>query len=68
MNDFDEADTCLKEALILFPNMLMPLAAKCNIQLNTEVASHTFFSTFAEATYVILAMKCTFSSTIIHFI
>ncbi len=52
MNNFEEADACLREALILFPSLLIPLADKCNVQLDSKVANHSFFTTFADATYV----------------
>lgn len=50
LNNLEEADKLLKEALTLFPSLLVPLAAKCSLQLNTSISSHSFFTTFAETT------------------
>lgn len=50
LNNFEEADKCLKEAIALFPSLLVPLVAKCSMQLDSSISSHTFFTVFAEAT------------------
>lgn len=39
-----KSDQYLKEALLMFPGVLMPLLDKCSIQADTQVTKHSYFS------------------------
>lgn len=42
-SDTSLADNMLQEALLMFPNVLMPLLDKCSVQIDSRVAGHSFF-------------------------
>lgn len=44
----NRADNMIQRALIMFPGVLIPLLDKCNIQPDSEVASHKFFGPSAQ--------------------
>lgn len=41
-----ESNTKLQEALIMFPNVLLPLMEKCQVTLDPVVMKHSYFNTW----------------------
>lgn len=59
IGDVETAHTLLQEALIMFPGVLLPLLEKCSIQADKRVYENTFFTSYANDTYVYHAViKC----------